>query len=363
MALVPVRLAPAWTCPVHAATIADAAGTCPICRRQLVPVTVSLTWTCRGSSEQHLEPGTCADGTPRTRTRTLRPHGDHNPRHGGQFFMAADNWHHVEGVHPAPGLFRLYVYDDYARPLAADRMKSLQGRVSITARPDARTSAAARTVPLRVAANSGYLEAQLDRTPLPVEVSARVRFARGGEEYQFDFTFPGLTPTDAPASRPAATAPPPPPGSRATRAPAAPGRAGTPAAVTPAITRDTTERGAPAQDPALVPLPIPDRVPDILAQMRTRTEQIGTLIARGDFAAVWVPAFAAKDLALALEPHVARLDPARRDAASEALQRVVRLAWLLDAHGDTGNRQQLLAAHASFSTAVADAVRAFASLR
>ena len=40
-----------------------------------------------------------------------------------------------------------------------------------------------------------------------------------------------------------------------------------------------------------------------------RQKQVGELIARGDFAAVWVPAFQAKDIAIALEPHLAHLAP------------------------------------------------------
>ena len=35
----------------------------------------------------------------------------------------------------------------------------------------------------------------------------------------------------------------------------------------------------------------------ILEQLQLRDKQVGELIARGDFGAVWVPAFQAKDLA------------------------------------------------------------------
>ena len=35
-----------WTCPVHAVVAEKGAGKCAICRRDLVPVTATITWTC-----------------------------------------------------------------------------------------------------------------------------------------------------------------------------------------------------------------------------------------------------------------------------------------------------------------------------
>jgi hypothetical protein len=101
----------------------------------------------------------------------------------------------------------------------------------------------------------------------------------------------------------------------------------------------------------------------MLEQLEVREKQVGDLIARGDFAAVWVPAFQAKDIAIALEPHVAHLSPDKRDAGEPALARVVRTAWLLDAAGDVGNRAQIEAVYAAFKAAVADALAAFGEFR
>jgi hypothetical protein len=116
---------------------------------------------------------------------------------------------------------------------------------------------------------------------------------------------------------------------------------------------------APAPDPSLVTLPIPDSVPEILAQLSTRTTQVRELIDRGNFAAVFVPAFQGKDLAIALEGRLDTLSAARRDAAAPAIRQLVRAAWLLDASGDAGNRRQLLAADALFAAAASTVVTAF----
>ena len=44
-------------------------------------------------------------------------HADHNSKHGGQFYMAPDRRHHLEGV--LDETFRVYLYDDHTRPVSA----------------------------------------------------------------------------------------------------------------------------------------------------------------------------------------------------------------------------------------------------
>jgi hypothetical protein len=101
----------------------------------------------------------------------------------------------------------------------------------------------------------------------------------------------------------------------------------------------------------------------MLERLGLRQKQVGELIARGDFAAVWVPAFEARDIAIALEPHLAHIASDRREAAEPALARVVRTAWLLDAAGDVGNRAQLDTIYGAFNAAVSEVLSAFGDVR
>ncbi len=48
-------------------------------------------------------------------------HADHKPKHGGQFIMASDNFHHLEGTLPEPRKFVLWLYDNFTKPLAVGK--------------------------------------------------------------------------------------------------------------------------------------------------------------------------------------------------------------------------------------------------
>jgi hypothetical protein len=374
MALVPVRLESVWSCPIHQAVIEHAPGLCPIDKRDLVQMTMALTWTCKGRPDiDQIQPGKCPDGSAMIAKRTLRPHGNHNPQHGGQFFMAPDTWHHLEGAYPQPRLFRLYLYDDFARPLPLDQVKQVQARVvtNETFDPATRKTTEVTAFPLALAPGGAYLQARVDKAAVPAEMTAKVRFKPGGDEYRFDFAFPSVT--RDPNVRVASAAAP------------APRAKTTPASATTTAKRPATAAGVPTQepaaasaasstaslplipdtsagaiDPSLIQVPIPDTVPEMLAQLTTRKEQIASLIDRGNFAAVFVPAFQARDVALALEERLSALPASSRERGAPAIQRLVRAAWMLDAFGDLGNKQQLTDAFMLFSSAVTDVATVFA---
>src|SRR6185436_13686185 len=145
-------------------------------------------------------------------------------------------------------------------------------------------------------------------------------------------------------------------------APAAAAAASEPRRSSPAST--SSEGGgtieiAPAMENALIPVPIPDTVPEIMAQLRTRTDQIRTFIDRGSFASIYVPAFQAKDLALALDARKDSIPADKRKIAQPAIAQLVRSAYLLDAFGDLGNKQQIVDAFSVFAAAVKDIQASF----
>jgi heavy metal-binding protein len=328
MDLVPIRLDSVWTCATRPLVVVqDTPGRCAIDGTALVKVTAAISWSCPGSTQESLAPGTCPDGTPMQKKYASRAHGNHNPQHGGVFFMASDNTHHLEGAYLPTGVFRMYFYDEFTKPQKLAEVKNYKATLMVK---DARTG---KETPYSLVQSGGYLQASIGKVPLPAEMWANVKFAPDGKDNRFDFTFPAYS------KEPHAIA-----GATMTKA----------APVTTAPLVETLPAPAAASptssgvDPALVPLPIPDTVPEMLAQLKTRTEQIRSFIDRGSFAAIYVPAFQAKDIALALDEHKAELSAERRKVAEPAIARLVRSAYLLDAFGDIGNKQQISEAYAKF---------------
>ncbi|HWF86034.1 MAG TPA: heavy metal-binding domain-containing protein [Vicinamibacterales bacterium] len=326
MELVPVRLDTAYACPLHPSVIETRPGACRICRRQLVAVTVSLFWTCAGHPEVHeLKPGACADGQPRTAARERRAHGDHNPRHGGQFFMAPDNWHHLEGTYPRAGVFRVFLYDDFTRPVG---LRGMAARAVAHRSADFAVTSGAdeASVSLKPSADGRYLEAYVPLT-LPARITATIRFKPGGPDQHFDFDFPAYTREPTPGAAPVA-------------APAAAAR------LEPAAPNASTRTSA-----------------ALIAELRSGKEQVEALLQQGSLAQLYIPALATKDAALALDAHASELPKDRRAAATAAVKRIVLAAWSIDRYGDLGDRQRLDAAFRSFSDAVVELMKAYEGVR
>jgi len=306
-----------WSCPVHAIVNQENPGKCPICRRDLVLVTATVTWTCADHPEiDRPVRGKCADGSPMEKRYTQSTHANHNPRHGGLFFMAPDLWHHLEGAY-VDEVMRVYLYDDYTRPLSPELRSGVTGRIVTkeTFDPAARTTKEITVFPLKVSADGEYLEARVGRMKFPAEMTAKLRFTKGSDEYRFDFAF-----------------------------------------------AESSVDKSPAPVGAVSLFEVPDDAVQVRRLLVERVAHIGDLVRKGAFGEVWVPAFQAKDLALALDVQTPLLPADRRLPARSALERLIRAAWALDAAGDTGNRSDVEEAYRGLADAAREIERLFSAL-
>jgi hypothetical protein len=305
-----------WSCPVHAVVAEQNPGKCPICRRDLVIVTATVSWVCPERPDvERSAPGKCADGSEAEKRYVQSTHANHNPRHGGLFFMAPDLWHHLEGTYQSDEVFRVYLYDDYTRPLMPELARQVTGRVVTKETFDAatKTTKEITAFPLRPSADGEYLEARPGRIKLPAEVTAKLTFKKGDQEYRFDFTFGEFS----------------------------------------------VDKAAVPADVAASLFEVPDDLSEVLKLLAERVTVIGDLVRKGAFAEVWVPAFQAKDLALSLDARARTLPLAKRATATGGVERLVRGAWMLDAAGDTGNRNEVEQAYDAFSSAARELVATF----
>ncbi len=310
MDLEPVRLVTMYTCPVHAVVEQAKPGKCRICARELVQMTAALTFTCPANREiNQIERGKCADGSAMVPRYTQRAHGDHNPKHGGIFFMAPDNWHHVEGTYPAPGRFRVYVYDDYSRPLKSGEARQVRGRV-VTKEvfdPKTGTTRELAAAPLLLARNGTFFEAKIDQLALPAKLTAKISFRSGDKESRFDFTF-------------------------STHSKDLPGR----------VPAQMTQNGPSAPPASITPL----------GDLKARQAEVESLVNGGNLAGIYLPALQAKDIALQIQAQNSGVRGIDQDALEANVKQIVLAAYQLDTYGDLGDGQKVQEAFAAFNSAI-----------
>jgi len=174
-----------WACPMHSHIRGRQGDSCPECGMKLGAQVVEVVWSCASDPAFfQRKSGICPrDGKPLVEKEIPLAHGDHNPRHGGVFFMAADNFHHLEGTLTDGGEFRLYFYDNFTRPISAREFEARVGDQALT--PSAEGSHLATRLP-----------------GSPVEVTAFVRLEKAGNEQRFDFIFPKQGEPPSPTAAP-----------------------------------------------------------------------------------------------------------------------------------------------------------------
>src|SRR5436853_307384 len=336
--LLPLRLVTVYSCLKVQSFIQEKPGVCPVDKSELVPITVALYFTCKDDPKaRQLGPGKCADGSAQIKSYERRPHGDHNPRHGGQFFMADDSWHHLEGTWVRPNIFRVYFYNDMTQPLA------VIGFSASAAKSDANGNDIAAAVSLKPGRTDdrNTLEVAMPGAAQHANFTLRVKFKPEDKERVFDFTF-------ADYSREPVSATP----GTATLAP-----------ITTAVVQSQTPSSAAAAPdsnsyvpPALRPEPpLPTTAPELLAELSKRAQSVKNALDQGDLTGLWYPAIGAKEVALALEEnHISEIPEDQRPKMASAVKRLTLAAWEIDAAGDLGNKERVLPLYRDFSSAVAD---------
>jgi Cu/Ag efflux protein CusF len=359
--LTPLRLVTVYSCLKFQSFIQEKPGICPVDKSELVPITAALYFTCKNeASLRVLEPGKCADGGPRVADYERRPHGDHNPRHGGQFFMADDSWHHLEGTWVRPNILRVYFYNDMTQPLA------VTGFSAAAAKSDASGKETAAPISLKPGRNDDHntLEVAVPTAGLPANFALRVKFKPEDKERVFDFTFSDYSREPGPAASTSATsAAAPTPAQPQPQTPSAnpPSSAASPAA------SPSASAPAPQTDTYVPPVlrpepPLPTTTPELLAELAKRAETLTKALDQGDLGGLWYPAIGAKEVALALEEnHLGELPEAQRPKMQSAVRRLTMAAWEIDAAGDLGNKEKLMPFYRDFSAAIAEVQSIYAS--
>ena len=120
-------------------------------------------------------------------------HADHNPKHGGDFFMAPDKWHHLEGVLASPTEFHLYFYNNFTKPIAAEPFLKSAGAEVMTVSDKGKEQT--QPLQLKSSKDGDFLSADLPNgLGYPLYVTVRIKFFDTQEKPDpFSFSFHELS--------------------------------------------------------------------------------------------------------------------------------------------------------------------------
>jgi len=117
-------------------------------------------------------------------------HSDHDPKHGGQFFMAPDKFHHLEGVMANPREFRLYFYNNFNKPILAKPFVSSTKVEAEKVDKEGREMGNARKLAVEIGKEGKYLSASIPKDLLlPLYFTVWIQFQDREEPDLFNFTF------------------------------------------------------------------------------------------------------------------------------------------------------------------------------
>lgn len=131
---------------------------------------------------------------PVTETKKPKPkkaaHADHTPKHGGQFFMAPNKFHHLEGAMPAASEFRVYFFDDHTEPIPASSFKE-GAKISVQkVGTDGRETGQMVDLPVAIDPSGSFLSARIpSELSLPLYFTTWLAFPHQKEPDLFNFTF------------------------------------------------------------------------------------------------------------------------------------------------------------------------------
>lgn len=125
----------------------------------------------------------------------IAPHQDHDAKHGGTYFMAVNEKHHLEGVLITPGTFRVYLYDEYNRALPKQDVAKADAKVIWGGQENA------PELPLKISADGMWIGVGAPsvagaKIQFPVTLTLLIRFpgaAPGSRPELFTFPFTRFT--------------------------------------------------------------------------------------------------------------------------------------------------------------------------